>query len=291
MKLKHKTNQLIVHLIIYHLLLLLVFSIAGCNSKFTNQSGNSYLILFAFNAEGEVLKDSLDITSKELQLGHTIYRGQLGGKNVIVAKSGVGMTNAAIYLQRFIDVYNPIAIIMTGIAGAVDSSVKIGDIVVPDIWVTHDYGYDGTNGFEHRPMYVYAPQADSMIYNDKYPVDASLFKIASSITRESVQLKPITDRKASIHTGGIGVSGNSFIDSQSKRMWLAENFAPLVTDMESAAVAQTCFINGLPFIVFRSASDLAGGSGSNTAKSEMQQFFDVAAENSANVVIHFLHNL
>jgi len=263
----------------------------GCNSDLINQSDKPYLILYAFNAEGEVLKESMSIKNEDIHLGHTIYNGQLGEKDVIVAKSGVGMTNAAIYLQRMIDEYTPRAVIMTGIAGAIDSTIKIGDIVVPNTWMAHDYGYDGTNGFEHKPMYVYAPHIDSMIYNDKYYVDTALLNIAFSIIEDSVQLKPIINRKASIHIDGIGVSGNSFIDSPKKRIWLADNFSPLITDMESASVAQTCFINGLPFIVFRSASDLAGGSGSNTAKNEMQQFFKVAAENSANVVIHFLQKL
>lgn len=291
LELKRKEKQHLVIQIQYFILLLLIIVSFGCNSDIVSQSEKPYLIIYAFNAEGDVLKDSMNIETEEYQLGHTIYIGQLGEKDVIVAKSGVGMTNAAIYLQRMIDEYTPKAVIMTGIAGAIDSSIKIGDIVVPDTWMEHDYGYDGTNGFEHKPMYIYAPNLDSMIYNDKYYVDTTFLKIAFSIIEDTIKLKPIINRNAAIHVGGIGVSGNSFIDSQEKRFWLTKSFSPLITDMESAAVAQTCFINGLPFIVFRSASDLAGGSGSNTAKSEMKQFFVVAAENSATVVIHFLEKL
>jgi len=65
----------------------------------------------------------------------------------------------------------------------------------------------------------------------------------------------------------------------------------MTTDMESSSVAQVCIANGIPFIVFRSASDLAGGSGSETAGAELESFFKVAADNSSKVVMEFLKRL
>ena len=56
-------------------------------------------------------------------------------------------------------------------------------------------------------------------------------------------------------------------------------------------LAQVCCVNELPFIIFRSASDLAGGSGSQTAEAELDQFFEVAADNSSKVVTAFLGEL
>ena len=53
--------------------------------------------------------------------------------------------------------------------------------------------------------------------------------------------------------GEVGVSGNSFIDNVEKRLWLSSSFHALVTDMESASVAQVSPVNGIPFIIFRSA--------------------------------------
>ena len=68
-------------------------------------------------------------------------------------------------------------------------------------------------------------------------------------------------------------------------------FNALITDMESAAVAQVCAVNDVPFIAFRSASDLAGGSGSDSAKDELREFFKVAATNSSMLVIKFLGSI
>ena len=64
-----------------------------------------------------------------------------------------------------------------------------------------------------------------------------------------------------------------------------------IVDMESAAVVQVARINGVPVLAVRSCSDLAGGSGSSTAKDEIQEFFEVAADNSASFVLEFLKQL
>ena len=74
-------------------------------------------------------------------------------------------------------------------------------------------------------------------------------------------------------------------------MTLQTEYHAWVVDMETAAVAQVCAVNSLPFIGFRSASDLAGGSQSGSAQEELNRFFQVAADNSSAVVIRFLEEL
>jgi len=58
--------------------------------------------------------------------------------------------------------------------------------------------------------------------------------------------------------------------------------------METAAVATVAYVNNVPFIGFRSLSDLAGG---DAGKNEAAVFFRLAAENSAKVVLAYLHGL
>jgi adenosylhomocysteine nucleosidase len=58
--------------------------------------------------------------------------------------------------------------------------------------------------------------------------------------------------------------------------------------MESAAVAHVAYVNKVPFIAFRSLSDLAGG---GPGENEISTFFQLAADNSAKVVIAFLEKL
>ena len=114
---------------------------------------------------------------------------------------------------------------------------------------------------------------------------------AGAIPSDNLALRNVGDRRPSVLTGGVGVSGNAFIDNREKRIWLSDTFGALITDMETAAVAQVCHVNDIPFIGFRSASDLAGGSGSSSARAELDQFFEVAAENSAELVTAFLESM
>jgi adenosylhomocysteine nucleosidase len=250
-----------------------------------------YLILYAFDAEGMLLSQQMTITDSITTLGRMTYLGRLSGKEIILAESGVGMTNAAMSVQYLIDRFHPGAVVFSGIAGAIDSSVQIGDIVVCGDWITHDYGYYGGEGFRPSAIEYFDNKADTLTISRSFGVDSVFLNVAGRLTSEGVTLDEIGDRTPYLLVGGTGVSGNSFIDSREKRLWLNQEFSALVTDMESSAVAQVCKVNGLPFIIFRSASDLAGGSGSETAREEMAQFFEIAARNSSTVVMRFLQSL
>jgi adenosylhomocysteine nucleosidase len=203
----------------------------------------------------------------------------------------MGMTNAAMTTQQMIDIYHPRIVIMTGIAGAIDDTVDIGDIVVCGEWIQHDYGYEGSDGFEPSDLLVYVPRQDSLVKMLRFRADSSLLAAVQDIDVAELALEKIGSRHSELLIGGAGVSGNSFIDSKEKRLWLSQKFNAWIVDMESAAVAHVCTANDIPFIIFRSASDLAGGSGSETAAKELEDFFKIAANNSSKVVIEFLKAL
>jgi adenosylhomocysteine nucleosidase len=271
-------------------IILLTILILAANVIQAEQSG-PYMIFYAFATEGQLLAKEMTVDSTARILGRPIHIGKLSGKNIILAESGVGMTNAAMTAQRLIDRFHPRAVIFTGIAGGIDSTVHIGDIVICRKWATHDYGYWGADGFKPSPPDVYMPEADSIGEITYLLIDSVLFDKAAKLAVDTFNFDSIGTHFPRVKVGGVGVSGNAFIDNVEKREWLSSNFGALVTDMESAALAQVCTINGVPFIIFRSASDLAGGSGSATAQAEMGQFFKVAAVNSAKVVKEYLKDL
>jgi adenosylhomocysteine nucleosidase len=249
------------------------------------------LVLYAFTEEGQLLGEKMAIADSVEILGRPVLEGRLSGKEIVLAESGIGMTNAAMTTQRLIDEYDPRAVIFTGIAGAIDSAVNIGDIVICDRWITHDYVYHGVEGPKPRAVGIYSPAADSVIKAAFFEVDSLMFAGTERFSEANASLMRIGDRIPSIWTGGIGVSGNAFIDNADKRIWLQKTFGALITDMETAAVAQVCTVNDVPFIAFRSASDLAGGSGSVSARDELERFFEIAAINSSTLVISFLESL
>lgn len=262
---------------------------AGCIGRAPTEP--PYLILYAFEAEGALLAEQMMIRDSAVFLGRTVYIGSLSGKEVVLAESGVGTNNAAMTTQQLLDNYDPRAVVFTGIAGAIDTAVRIGDIVVCSTWFQYDYGYHGKDGFQPTGQEIYDPVKDSITWTAAYRADSGLFARAAGLTRSGLDLELIGDRKPSIIVGGIGVTGNAFIDSPEKRIWLNETFGAFITDMESSAVAHVCTANDVPFIVIRSASDLAGGSGSETAGAELEQFFEVAADNSSRVVMRYLPEL
>ena len=281
-------NRRLVHALQILGLLTLLFLI-GCQTA--DKRFSPYLILYAFEAEGALLSQQMTITDSVTTLGRTTYIGQLSGKEIVLAESGIGMANAAMSAQYLIDQFHPKAVIFSGIAGAIDTSVHIGDIVVCSDWITHDYGYYGKDGFKPLAIQYFDNSADSLTTSRYFTVDPVLLGAANQLADEDLALERIGDRTPSLLVGGTGVSGNSFIDSQEKRLWLSQQFSAMVTDMESAAVAQVCVVNGVPFIIFRSASDLAGGSGTETAREELGLFFEIAADNSLTLVMKLLRSL
>jgi adenosylhomocysteine nucleosidase len=249
------------------------------------------LILYAFDEEGQLLKDRMTVSDSSKILGRNVYTGNFLGKTIILAESGVGMTNAAMTAQRLIDEYEPERVIFTGIAGAIDTSVHIGDIVVCRRWITHDYVYYGAEAPQPMGIWAYSPAADSLIKMRNFEADSAMYAMVAELPVEMIPFKGIGDRIPRLIMGSVGVSGNSFIDSYEKRTWLSQTFGAFITDMESAAVAQVCMVNDKPFLIFRSASDLAGGSGSESAEKQMDQFLEVAAENSSILVMRFLEEI
>lgn len=249
------------------------------------------LLLYAFAEEGKTVAASMAVDDRDTILGREVLIGTLSGRSIILAETGVGMTNATMTTQALIDRYSPRCLLLTGIAGGIDTAVSIGDITAPSIWIEHDYGYLGANGFEPESLKIFDAALGKLARAREFYADGSLLAIAQRIPIDSLGLSQINGRTPQLTIGGVGVSGNQFIDNKEHRAWLSAEFSALLTDMESAAVAQVCTVNGLPFLIFRSASDLAGGSGSSTADTEIKEFFTVAAKNSATVLLAFLELL
>jgi adenosylhomocysteine nucleosidase len=244
-------------------------------------------------------------------LGGTAFTtGVLEGKPVVLFLSGVSMVNAAMTTQRALDRFHVSRIVFSGIAGGVDPSLDVGDVVAPDQWAQY---LESIMAREDAPGH-YAPPAGEplvgapfgMMYPKAvevvglpgsgpqarawFPADPALVAVARRVAGQ-VTLKRCTAtglclaKRPRVVVGGNGVSGQAFVDNAALRGWAFSTFSAEVLDMESAAVAQVALSNGVPFIAFRSLSDLAGGDpGANQARI----FFQLASDNSAAVVRAFV---
>jgi adenosylhomocysteine nucleosidase len=246
-----------------------------------------WAILHALAVEGEELRGSASIVTDAVWAGRPVAVGWIV-QPMVIAKTGVGTANAAATTQHVIDTYKPAGIIFTGVCGAIDPRLRIGDIVIPDQWVTHDFGYYGARGFEVDSIPVGRFDSTGFDRMMEIAVDTNLARrLEAAANATAFHFRTVGGILPEIYRGGVGVSGNAFIGSQSKRKQLNRDLEAQIVDMESAAVVQTAHAAGVPVVIVRACSDLAGG-GSGTAEEEFRENFETAAYNAAMVVKEFL---
>lgn len=271
------------------------------------------VVMSAFDAELAELRSQARITHTYVINGRTYYAGQLAGKDVVLALSGVSMVNAAMTAQTILDHFEVSAIVFSGIAGGVNPGLNIGDVVVPaqwgeyqeqvfaretaDGWETGQFRSDFGNYDMMFPQNVSVTRSGGKPDGEEqlfwFPVSSDMVDVVRKLTGQ-VKLTKCTTGKVCLNneprvvTGGNGVSGPTFVDNAAYREWVWQVFRADALDMESAAVAHVAYVNNVPFIAFRSLSDLAGG---GPGANEISTFFQLAADNSANVVILFLEKL
>ncbi len=175
----------------------------------------------------------------------TFYEGTLQGLPVVVVRSGIGKVNAAICTQQLIDLFGTDAIVNTGIAGSLDASIDIGDIVLSTDALQHDvdavaFGYD----------LGVIPRMDTSVF----VADEALRTLAGEVCRD-------VNPDVSVHEGRV-VTGDQFIASRDKKNLLTATFHGMCTEMEGAAIAHAAHNNGVPFLIIRAISDKADDSAS-----------------------------
>ncbi len=242
-------------------------------------------VLGAFPMEIAALHTEFGIDAPGSGFTHTTLggvrfdRGDVDGHDVLVFQAGPSLVNAAFKLQLALDHFPVTQVLFGGIAGGIDPSRQVGDVVIPERWAYHSeaaYLNEDGHGDYVRPSY-YA-KADSehfgMIFPQSvygvregdnpyapipfFPADPGMLEAA----RRAVPKLPAMMRSGHAVTttvGGVGVSGTVLLDNAEYREWVFKVWQARCVDMESAALAQVCFANGKPLLVVRGLSDLAGG--------------------------------
>ncbi|MDR1834255.1 MAG: 5'-methylthioadenosine/adenosylhomocysteine nucleosidase [Fusobacteriaceae bacterium] len=195
--------------------------------------------------------------------------GSLAGKPVVLAQCGIGKVNAAIVASLLISRFQVNAVLFTGVAGALDPSLDIGDIVIGDELLEHDFD---VTAFGKKPGEI--PGMDT----SRFPCDPRLVEMA-----EKSAIKLFTDIK--IVRGRI-LSGDVFIASPEKIRRLRSQFGGMCTEMEGAAVAHVCHVLHTPCLVIRAVSDKADGD----ANADFKKFVDSSAERSARLLRALVQN-
>ena len=195
--------------------------------------------------------------------------GRIGGREVVVALSGIGKVNAAIAALDMIAAHAPDAIINTGIAGGADTAVAdVMDVVAGVETAYHDI-YCGP-GFTRGTLQG-LPQ--------KFPGDPALLAAAMrGGAAAGVRL-----------VGGLIASGEQFVDSTDQIAAIRSLYPTVAAvDMESAAIAHVCHLRGVPFLALRVISDVPGAP--NQA-AQYEGFWDTLGTRSFAALSELLRNL
>lgn len=212
--------------------------------------------------------------------------GKIDNRKVVVAQTGIGKVNAAIVTTLMIENFQPSEIIFTGIAGGTNPELSPGDLVIGKRVAYHDYGTITPDSMKHRATRNPFTMAENPIY---YKSDEKLVTLAVDASQKLKleTIKSSTGVRLPKMIVGTIVTGDVFVASDKAVKDLRKMLGADATEMEGAAVAQVCLQQVQPFVVIRSLSDNAG----NTASNEVQNFYQLAARNSAHLVIGMVQQL
>ena len=107
--------------------------------------------------------------------------------------------------------------------------------------------------------------------------------------RHALELNDGAGLESLIH-GGLICTGDRFVEDAAELAAIKRHFPQgMAVDMESAAIAQTCFVYGVPFLSFRIVSDTPGAHDDNFA--QYRDFWATMAERSFQTTWAFLERL
>jgi adenosylhomocysteine nucleosidase len=289
-----------------------VLVLAGCATPPTGADATPRVaIISAFPAELALLQSHVEQPRKTSINGGEFTTGTLQGKPVVMFLSGISMTNAAMNTQLVLDRFKVSHVVFSGVAGGVNPALNIGDVVVAQRWGQYlevlaaretapgrykvPVDKEDTTSWPNygmlfpRPVGVRTAAHPEVEKKFWFEADPALMEVAQRASTVALGRCDAAQRCLSheprVVIGGNGVSGQAFVDNAAFREYTFKTFQANVLDMETAATAMVAYSNGVPFIAFRSLSDLAGG---GEGENEIGTFFRIAADNSAKVLLAFL---
>lgn len=195
------------------------------------------------------------------------YLTSYNGLELVIAYSKIGKVNASLTASTLIEKFGAQKLLFSGVAGAVNDALKIGDLIVATKLAQHDLDI---TAFGHPHGFV--PEGSVYVEADK-----SLIALAKSVAlAKNIDLQE-----------GIIVTGDQFICDGNKKEWIKKTFNADALEMEGASVAVVCDALNVPFFILRSISDAAD----MDAGFSFDEFLNSSAKVSASFIIAMLDAL
>ena len=224
---------------------------------------NKLGIIGAMDVEVQTLKQKLQDLQITQKAGMVFFQGTLEDMPVVVVQCGVGKVNAALCVQILCDLFEVTHLVNTGVAGSLCNDLDIGDFVISQDAMYHDFTCHILN-----PAYCVGqvPGMDVLAF----PAD----KMLSAYALEAAEL---------VYPGharlGRVASGDQFVADKAQKERIITDTQAICTEMEGCAIAHAAWRNEIPFVIIRAISDKADGS----AHMDYPVFEAAAAERCAMV--------
>lgn len=223
-------------------------------------------IIAAMNEEINSIKELMKYIKVQEFYELQFITGKIHNKDVVLVKCGVGKVNASRTTQILIDKFDLEYIINVGTAGGLKEEIEIGDIVIADKLVQHDFDVTAAG---HEKGYI--SNLGKYFYSDK-----DLVKKARVIMKSM-------DEQFNQFIGTIA-TGDIFVQDVTVKNRIKEDFDADCVEMEGAAISQVCTLNKIPFLVIRAISDKPNGNNSI----DFEKYLDMACKRYAKFIDIFL---
>ena len=225
---------------------------------------------------------------KETSIGPRLFRvGNIGSHEVVLVRSRIGKVAAASTATILVNTFGVDAIFFTGVAGGIAPGVSIGDVVVADSVIQHDFDLKGALGYER---FVIPPRREPRLETST-ELGEILMRAANALVADReyrAALVGYVHTEPRAHRGLVG-SGDTFVAGGDQRKDLRSVLPDLLcVEMEGAAVAQVCSEHDVPLVIARIISDCADENSLRDFKSFVET---VAAVGSEKLMLSFLSEL
>jgi 5'-methylthioadenosine/S-adenosylhomocysteine nucleosidase len=250
------------------------------------QPSDTIVILGAVPQEITVFTEAMGNPPKSELWGIPYYRGQLAGKTVVVAITGIGKTFTGMTTTLFITELKPRLVLMSGTGARINPSLRTGDIIVATETHEHDYGSLTRQGMVYRPLHG---PVDGNEVENKFSPPAKWLAVAdraiASYKGPEVTANGSTYRVTARR--GIVSSSDLFGVTQQRIDSLRNDFRTDIMEMESAPLGHVCESLGVPYLIVRAGSNVA----QEAPNDDYLRLGPIAAREAAKFSLHLLQYL
>ena len=220
-------------------------------------------IIAAMQEEMEAIKQIMCNIEEIKIYDLTFFIGKINQKECVLVESGVGKVNGSRTTQILIDKFEIEYVINVGSAATANDELEIGDIVIGENLVQHDFDI---TAFGHKKGYI------SNIGESVKSAKVLVKKFESAINNmDNIDYK--------IKIGTIA-SGDIFCTDITMKKKINSKFNADAIEMEGAAIAQVCYLDKVPFIIVRSISDNPNGNNNIT----FEEYLELASKRCSEIL-------